>query len=181
MEGGVESGFNKVSTNAEGEKRLFHVKGKRDIRIRQVALSVKSMNKNDYFILDCGRKIFVYPSNNTNIFQKTKANEIAKEIRDQDHNGRSTVHILDHPISLEERREFFGALGCSTYDPQLPDAPDEDDDAIEMKENATVTLYNAFIKPGIMDVSSYTSGLVKISAKPFKQDMLKTEVSDCKQ
>lgn len=135
------------------------------------------MNKNDYFILDCGRKIFVYPAINANIFQKTKANEIAKQIRDQDHNGRSSVHILDHPISLEDRTEFFGALGCSSNSPDLPDAPVENDDAIEMKENATITLYNAFTKPGLMDVSGYTSGLVKISAKPFKQDMLKTEVN----
>lgn len=176
MEGGVDSGFTKVVTNAAGEKRLFHVKGQRNIRIREVDLGIQSMNQNDYFILDSGRKIFIYPPTKTNIFQKTKANEIAKQIRDQDHNGRATVHILDHPISAQDRSEFFSILGCKSNNPSIQVGSEgDDDDAIEMKENATITLYNATTKPGYF--SGGASGLLKISTKPLTQDMLKTDVS----
>lgn len=172
LEGGVESGFNKVVTNFEDCQRLFRLRGKRNVRARQVDLSLRSMNQNDYFILDIGRKIFIYPPKNTNNFQKMQANEVAKQIRDQDHHARATVHILDHPISLADRTEFFGILGCKTNNPDIPNPPEEDDDAIDLKENATITLYNASAKPGF-----FTKGIQKISTQPFTQDMLKSDVS----
>ena len=43
LEGGVESGFRKVQRGVY-EKRLFHVKGKRDVRCSQVGLELMSPN-----------------------------------------------------------------------------------------------------------------------------------------
>lgn len=83
-----------MEINAAGEKRLFHVKGKRNVRVRQVAVSVASMNKGDCFILDAGRDIHVYVGPNAKRVEKLKAISAANQIRDQDHNGRSSVHIL---------------------------------------------------------------------------------------
>ena len=57
LEGGVESGFKKVNRD-EYEKRLLHVKGKRNVRVFPVDVSYKSLNKGDVFILDCGLKLF---------------------------------------------------------------------------------------------------------------------------
>ena len=57
LEGGVESGFKKVNRD-EYEKRLLHVKGKRNVRVFPVEVSYKSLNKGDVFILDCGLKLF---------------------------------------------------------------------------------------------------------------------------
>lgn len=172
LAGGVDSGFNKVITNFEDCQRLFRVRGKRNVRVRQVDLNIQSMNQNDYFILDTGRKIFIYPPAKMNNFQKTQANEIAKQIRDQDHHGRATVTILDHPIGLAERTEFFSVLGCKSANPEIPNPPEEDDDVIEMRETVTITLYNASAKPGY-----FSNGLLKISTQPFTQDMLKSDVS----
>lgn len=92
--GGVASGFQHVTTNAEGEKRLFQVKGKRNVRVREVPLTISSMNKGDCFILDAGREIHVYVGQNSKRVEKLKAISAANQIRDQDHNGRATVHIL---------------------------------------------------------------------------------------
>lgn len=55
-EGGIASGFQHVNVNDAGAKRLFQVKGKKNVRVRQVNLSVSSMNKGDCFILDAGEK-----------------------------------------------------------------------------------------------------------------------------
>ena len=54
LPGGVKSGFVHVDPDAV-EKRLFQVKGKRNIKVRQVELAPSSMNKEDCFILDLGK------------------------------------------------------------------------------------------------------------------------------
>lgn len=94
MPGGVASGFKKTEINAGGEKRLFQVKGKKNIRVRQVDLSVAAMNKGDCFILDAGNNIYVYVGQKSKRVEKMKAISAANQIRDQDHNGRSSVHIV---------------------------------------------------------------------------------------
>lgn len=94
MPGGVASGFNQVQINAAGEKRLFQVKGKKNVRVNQVNLSVSSMNKGDCFILDAGREIYVYVGIQAKRVEKLKAISAANQIRDQDHNGRAVVHII---------------------------------------------------------------------------------------
>lgn len=92
--GGVSSGFHHVTTNAQGQKRLFQVKGKRNVRVRQVGLSVSSMNKGDCFILDAGTEILVYVGKNAKRLEKIKAISAANQIRDQDHHGRAAVQII---------------------------------------------------------------------------------------
>lgn len=94
LPGGVASGFRKVETNAAGEKRLFQVKGKKNIRTRQVDISIGSMNKGDCFILDAGRDVYVYVGSTASRLEKMKATSVANQIRDQDHNGRASVHIV---------------------------------------------------------------------------------------
>lgn len=93
-DGGIASGFRNVETNAAGEKRLFQVKGKKNVRVRQVNLSVSSMNKGDCFILDAGNKIYVYVGKDAKRVEKLKAISAANQIRDQDHAGRASVHIV---------------------------------------------------------------------------------------
>lgn len=92
--GGVASGFKQTEVNAAGEKRLFQVKGKKNIRVRQVDLTIGSMNKGDCFILDAGKEIYVYVGQKAKRLEKMKAISAANQIRDQDHNGRAAVHIV---------------------------------------------------------------------------------------
>lgn len=98
QQGGVASGFNQVEVNAAGEKRLFQVKGKKNVRVNQVNLSVSSMNKGDCFILDAGNDIYVYVGASAKRVEKLKAISAANQIRDQDHNGRATVHIVGESL-----------------------------------------------------------------------------------
>lgn len=94
VQGGVASGFHHVTVNDGGQKRLFQVKGKRNIRVREVGLSFSNMNKGDCFILEDGRDIYVYVGPSAKRIEKLKAISAANQIRDQDHNGRAQVHIL---------------------------------------------------------------------------------------
>lgn len=92
--GGVASGFHHVTINDGGQKRLFQVKGKRNVRVREVGLSVSNMNKGDCFILEDSRNIYVYVGPTAKRVEKLKAISAANQIRDQDHNGRAAVQIL---------------------------------------------------------------------------------------
>lgn len=92
--GGVASGFNQVEVNAAGDKRLFQVKGKKNIRVQQVDVSISSMNRGDCFILDAGNDIYVYIGKKSKRVERIKAISAATQIRDQDHNGRSALHIV---------------------------------------------------------------------------------------
>lgn len=93
-QGGVDSGFNNVTVNAIGQKRLFHVKGHRLVRVRQVEVSVKSMNRGDCFILDTGRILYIYVGPKSSRSEKHKARNAAAQIRDQDHRGRGLLEFI---------------------------------------------------------------------------------------
>ncbi|CAO1422019.1 unnamed protein product, partial [Diamesa serratosioi] len=170
MPGGVASGFKKTEINAGGDKRLFQVKGKKNIRVRQVDLSVSAMNKGDCFILDNGNNIYVYVGQKSKRVEKMKAISAANQIRDQDHNGRSSVHIVDEYSNQRDSEEFFEILGSGSPS-QVPDeSTSEDDEAFERSDALGVALYTVSDATGALKVDP-------IATKPLKQEMLNT--NDC--
>lgn len=150
---------------------MFQVKGQRNVRVRQVPLSISSMNKGDCFILDAGREIHVYVGSNAKRVEKLKAISAANQIRDQDHNGRATVHILDEFSSLADQEEFFHVMGSGSPESVPEETAGEDDEAFETNDAAAVTLYKVSDAGGSLQVEP-------ISTKPFKQEMLNTEVNE---
>lgn len=91
LPGGIQSGFQHFEKS--NEKRLFQVKGAKNIRVKQVDLSVKAMNKGDCFIIDAGDNIIVYVGAKSKRMERLKAIQAANQIRDQDHAGRSKIQI----------------------------------------------------------------------------------------
>ncbi|XP_068156937.1 gelsolin isoform X1 [Drosophila tropicalis] len=169
-QGGVGTGFKHVETNAQGEKRLFQVKGKRNVRVRQVNLSVSSMNKGDCFILDAGNDIYVYVGAQAKRVEKLKAISAANQIRDQDHNGRARVQIIDEFSTDADKQQFFDVLGSGTPD-QVPEESTADEDAaFERTDAAAVTLYKVSDASGKLKVDT-------VAQKPLRQAMLDTK--DC--
>ncbi|XP_063703384.1 gelsolin-like [Culicoides brevitarsis] len=168
--GGVASGFKKVETNAAGAKRLFQVKGKKNIRVRQVNLSVSAMNKGDCFILDNGREIYVWVGKDSKRIEKLKAISAANQIRDQDHAGRANVIIVDEFSPEIDQIHFFEALGSGSYN-SVPDSSTSEDDAdFEQSEARRVMLYKISDSAGDLKIDT-------ISEKPLRQEMLKSD--DC--
>ncbi|XP_046387919.1 gelsolin, cytoplasmic isoform X2 [Ischnura elegans] len=169
LPGGVASGFRHVDPDAV-EKRLFQVKGKRNIRVRQVALDVSSMNKGDCFILDAGREVFVYSGQNSKRTERLKAIAAANQIRDQDHAGRARVLIIDEHASEVERNRFFTELGSGSPSAIAPESEGGDDLEFERQTDNNVTLYKISDASGSMVVQ-------KVAEKPLHQNMLLT--ADC--
>ena len=95
LPGGVASGFTDVEAEPV-EKRLFEVKGKRSIKIKEVPIDGASINKSDCWILDQGKdgKILVYMPPGASKMEQFKATDAANQIRDEDHAGSATVEIL---------------------------------------------------------------------------------------
>uniref|UniRef100_A0AB38ZEU4 Venom gelsolin-like 1 n=1 Tax=Oncocephalus sp. TaxID=2944721 RepID=A0AB38ZEU4_9HEMI len=170
LPGGVASGFRHTDINAPGQKKLYQVKGKKNVRVRLVQLDVKSLNNGDCFILDAGSDIYVYVGTQAKGTERLKAISAANQIRDQDHNGRAKVSVIDSSSTATEVTSFFSALGSGSPS-QVASSPATDDDQdFEKKQDAIVTLYK---------VSDAGGKLVseKLSEKPLKQSMLKSE--DC--
>jgi len=167
--GGVASGFRSVDPDAV-EKRLFQVKGKRNVRVRQVNLDVSSMNKGDCFILDSGKDIFVYIGQKSKRTERLKAISAANQIRDQDHAGRARVHIIDEYSTQGEVSHFFEELGTGSSDEVADETDGGDDSEFERKQEATVTLYHVSDASGEMTMH-------KVGEKPLHQDMLNS--ADC--
>lgn len=168
LPGGVASGFTHVDNTAE--KKLFQVKGKKNIRVKQVELSAASLNKGDCFILDNGNDIYVYVGAKSKRVERLKAISAANLIRDQDHGGRSKVQVIDEFSTQDEIDKFFEVLGSGSPD-QVPDeSVGGDDDAFERNEERVVSLYKVSDANGKMEVQ-------KVAEKPLKQEMLNNE--DC--
>lgn len=75
LEGGVATGFKHVDRDAF-PTRLLHIKGRRNIRVQQVALSGNSLNSGDVFILDAGRFLYQWNGKGSSNVEKTKALEV---------------------------------------------------------------------------------------------------------
>ncbi|KOB71511.1 Gelsolin, partial [Operophtera brumata] len=73
LAGGNPSGFNHVVTNAGATKRLIQVKGKRNVRVREVDPQISSMNSGDVFILDKDSDILVLVGEHARNVEKLKA------------------------------------------------------------------------------------------------------------
>uniref|UniRef100_A0A0K8SZE6 Gelsolin-like domain-containing protein n=2 Tax=Lygus hesperus TaxID=30085 RepID=A0A0K8SZE6_LYGHE len=168
--GGVASGFNHVEINAPGQKRLYQIKGKKNIRVQLVEPNVKSMNKGDCFILDNGKDLYIYVGPNAKGTEKLKARAAANQIKDQDHHGRAKVYTVDSSATKDEVATFFKELGSGSA-AEVPDAPAADDDLeFEKKVENIVALYKVSDAGGKLQTE-------KVGEKPLKSSMLKPE--DC--
>ncbi|XP_061104974.1 macrophage-capping protein-like isoform X2 [Conger conger] len=148
-EGGVESGFKKGKPGSAPIQRLYQVKGKRNIRAREVELSWKSFNKGDCFILDLGE---------ANMFEKQKVREIAMLIRDTDKHGKARITDVSEGEETPEMLQVLGPM------PELKESVPEEDTQADVSNSAS--LYKVSDATGRMT-------LTKVSEKgSFGRDLL---------
>uniref|UniRef100_A0A672IP73 Gelsolin-like n=1 Tax=Salarias fasciatus TaxID=181472 RepID=A0A672IP73_SALFA len=161
--GGVASGFNHTEINPVNMKRVLHVKGRRNIRASEVELSWDSFNKGDCFIIDLGKVIYHWSGSKSNFFERLKSTELAKDIRDNERQGRSVVEMV---VEGSETSEIINILGPK---PDLPEATS--DKPADRRNSNKATLYLISDAAGVMEAS------VVAEQNPFSQDSLSS--NDC--
>uniref|UniRef100_A0A146VRE5 Macrophage-capping protein n=1 Tax=Fundulus heteroclitus TaxID=8078 RepID=A0A146VRE5_FUNHE len=156
-DGGVESGFRRAQGGGTVQ-RLYQIKGKRNIRAKEVELSWSSFNKGDCFILDLGETILSWTGSQANIFEKQKVREIASLIRDTERHGKARV--VD-TCEGEEPEEMLKVLGPM---PALAESTPEEDNKADASNSAS--LYKVSDATGSMTTT-------KVAEKsPFAKELL---------
>ncbi|PWA28894.1 hypothetical protein CCH79_00012957 [Gambusia affinis] len=140
-DGGVESGFRR-SQDSGTVQRLYQIKGKRNIRAKEVELAWSSFNKGDCFILDLGETILSWTGSQANIFEKQKVREIASLIRDTDRHGKARVVDTSEGEEPEEMLKVLGPM------PALAESTPEEDSKADASNSAS--LYKVILSPALL-------------------------------
>ncbi|XP_032814551.1 gelsolin-like [Petromyzon marinus] len=157
--GGVASGFRHVVPNLVDVKRLLHVKGRRTVRATEVPLSWASFNQGDCFIVDLGANIYQWCGSKSNRFERLKATQVAKGIRDNERSGRARVDVLEEGMQPDGLVEALGSM------PSLPEG-EADDVKADASNRKIAKLYKVSNASGTMEV------IMVAADNPFRQDML---------
>ncbi|XP_067915960.1 macrophage-capping protein-like [Heterodontus francisci] len=165
QEGGVETGFQKVPKGPVTIRRLYQVKGKKNVRAKQVELSWASFNTGDCFILDLGQTIYQWCGTQSNWFERKKAGEFASSIRDLERHGKSDLIIV---IDGEEPAEMTAVLGVK---PTLKEGNPQEDLQADQSHSQMASLSKVSNATGAMTLTAVSA------QNPFKKEMLQTE--DC--
>jgi gelsolin len=106
LEGGKETGFKHVTAH-EYRTRLLHIKGKKNIRVKEVPLTHNSLNSGDVFIVDAGKNIIQWNGSKAGIMEKAKGAEISQAIEGE-REGHSSNRVVDEGA---EDAEFWALIG----------------------------------------------------------------------
>lgn len=167
LEGGVDSGFRKVQRGVY-EKRLFQIKGKRNVRVSQVEMHYTSLNKGDVFILDEGMTIHCWNGSQCSRTERMKGIEVARRIRDEERGGKAKLVIIDENKDHRDENNFFQALGSRG---EIKEASEGGDDvAFEKNSQTSVTLYRVSDERGTLEMSV-------VNEMPLKKEHL--DPNDC--
>lgn len=161
-EGGVASGFAHVVTNDVKVKRLLHVKGRRNVRAREVPFEWSSFNNGDCFLIDVGAVIYQWNGTKSNVYERVKCCQLANGIRNGERMGRAKVEVVDEG---SEPKDVIDLLGPK---PSIPDAATEDIAADSIsKQKAKLYM--------ISDASGELSLTEVASENPFRMAALSTK------
>lgn len=145
MGGLYNSGIKGEKKYAASNKRLFQVIRKhKNIHLRQVDLTIGSMNKGDCFILDAGKEIYVYFGKKAKRLEKMKTISAANQIKDQNHNGHAVVYICDELASQINREQFLEILGPISPSSVPDESTGEDNETFKTGDERATTLYQVF-------------------------------------
>ncbi|KHN76940.1 Gelsolin-like protein 1 [Toxocara canis] len=158
MVGGVRGGLRHLTINNEEERHLFHVKGRYNCRVQQVAVDIRSLNKGDTFILVNGLNIFVWNGPKCNISERIKAAEVARSFRDEKA-GKARITLIDDDWNTN--KEFYALLNSKPGVEIMESV--EDDMEFERRFDDKVKLFRVSDASGIMSVVEVKPPLSKDS------------------
>jgi hypothetical protein len=171
LPGGIATGFKHVDKEGEHRTRLLHVKGRRKIRVSEVACEAKSMNEGDVFILDAYMELFQWNGKGASRLEKTKAMAMIQRIRDEERGGQAKITVIDQGV--DDDTAFWAKMGVQRPGKINPDAGD--DAKYERAAVTNITLYRVSDASGSMQVT-------ECGEKPYKKEHLDTNdafILDC--
>ncbi|XP_074708395.1 macrophage-capping protein [Strix uralensis] len=162
QEGGVDSAFKSTHPGAGTGpvRKLYQVKGKKNIRASEREPSWASFNTGDCFILDLGQTLFVWCGARCNVLERNRAQELAAAIRDGERGGKAGLEIV---VDGEEPPEMLQVLGPK---PPLQEGSPEEDVMADQRNAGAAVLYKVSDATGRMDLSQVAT------SSPFSQSLL---------
>jgi len=159
LDGGIESGFNKVKPK-EYKPRLMHITGyKKHVQIFQVPMKVESLNSHDSFILDLGLHLYQFNGGKATPWEKRKANFEVQDIRAKRHGKVQEVHIID---GLEEdnrdTKKFWSYFGEKPKHIKATEQEDDQKDDKAEKAKHTKCMLQVSDEDGKMSVTKVVDG-----------------------
>ncbi|XP_059687496.1 macrophage-capping protein isoform X3 [Gavia stellata] len=118
QEGGVDSAFKPTHPGAGAGpvRKLYQVKGKKNIRASERDPSWASFNTGDCFILDLGETLFVWCGARCNVLERSRAQELAAAIRDGERGGKARLEIVadgEEPPEMLQVSDVTGRMDLS--------------------------------------------------------------------
>jgi len=163
MSGGVDSGFKQVKPE-EYKPKLLHLKGKKNVRVTEVALSSESLNQGDVFILDAGLRIWQWNGSSAAIAEKRKAQEVLNGIKEE-RLGKAKSKIID---STEDDEDFWKILGGKG---KIHDAiPDEEKEKASHAKEFVRSIWKLSDESGKLTVEEVASGKGNIKKSCLKSE-----------
>ncbi|CAI4221384.1 unnamed protein product [Auanema sp. JU1783] len=161
LEGGYASGYHHCENIFDNWKpKLFHCKGKRNIRCAQVKCAKESLNLGDVFILDLGRNLYVWMPPDSGRLERIKGMARAKNIALVERHGEADVHILDDEWKTDVK--FWSYFGGKEVIPKIAKAKDDDDDYWKI-HTKLLSLWKVSDATGDMKVTIVAEGELKQS------------------
>lgn len=146
--------------------KLYHLKGRRNIRVKQVEVTHASLNSGDVFVLDANQTIFQWNGSKASRMEKAKALDLTVRLRDERMN-RLKAHIVLVEDGQEED-DFWTALGGKGAIASADDGGD--DELFERASVDEVKLFRVEEADG-----AFNKVLVDTNGKALHRDMLKSE------
>jgi gelsolin len=150
MDGGVDSGFKHVEPE-KYRSRLLQLKGKRRIRVTEVALERASLNSGDVFIVDAGLNIYQWNGKKSSPSERSKGAQVARAI-DDERKGLATIHVFEE--GDKDAKPFWDLVGGEG---PVKSAEDGGSD-LEADKNDGKKLYRLSDASGKMEFTEVATG-----------------------
>ncbi|KYQ88824.1 protovillin [Tieghemostelium lacteum] len=132
------SGPSSGSSDVMSKLKLYHLKGRRNVRVKQVELSAKSLNSGDVFVLDGEDIIYQWNGKEASRIEKGKGLDLTVRLRDEK-SAKAKIVVFDEP-DQSEHPDFFKRLGGTAADIQQAESAGDDVD-YEKKSLTAIKLY----------------------------------------
>jgi len=173
MEGGIESGFNKIKPK-EYKPRLLKLKGRKRVRLVEVPLSAKSVNSGDVFILDLGLLLIQFNGRKSSGHERVKGAEICRALDDERSSLPEVVVFEEYRPQEEWPKEWIELLGPGPY----ATAEEGGDDLEFEKGPNTRLLYRLSDATGTLEMTKVAEGTAVTKNKLDGDDVFILDVGN---